>query len=339
MDIQKKNDLPIDKIRNSAGMMEIETPEDDSPIAEIISLDDRLLVVKGKGIYEIKLADQIDPGRTNIETPNTIQCILPYGVETTWIGSIVLTADKLFNNSWFPQNINGGKAFILTLQMAEYISSAFKLKETYTKAQTEIFEKTELKFGGNRSFIVPSLNNVESTCYDFIQKIDHTIGKLCKLIQLFYPNMSVGRWDEFIEYIKNERHREDNFVLFLNQITPLFKFIRNTRNCVEHPKPTQIIKITNFRIDEKNILIPPMLEVVHPETSQSEIPLSTFLENIFDNIIDDIEMIMAFLCERKVQSFNGLELHIIEIPEEQRQYKSLRYRFGAIFNGQLVPFG
>ena len=60
---------PIDKLRNGAGSLEISTPDDDSAISEIISIDDRLLVVKGKGIYEIKFADQVDPERTNLAYP------------------------------------------------------------------------------------------------------------------------------------------------------------------------------------------------------------------------------------------------------------------------------
>ena len=68
---------PIDKLRDGAVSIEIRTPGDDSAISEMISTGDRLLVVKGKGIYEIKLADQVDPERTNISAPNTIQKVLP----------------------------------------------------------------------------------------------------------------------------------------------------------------------------------------------------------------------------------------------------------------------
>jgi hypothetical protein len=57
---------PIDTLRDGAASLEIKTPGDDSAILEMISTGDRLLVVKGKGIYEVKLADEVDPERTNI---------------------------------------------------------------------------------------------------------------------------------------------------------------------------------------------------------------------------------------------------------------------------------
>jgi hypothetical protein len=52
---------PIDKLRDGAGSIEIRTPDDDSAILEMISTSERLLIVKEKGIYEVKLADQVDP--------------------------------------------------------------------------------------------------------------------------------------------------------------------------------------------------------------------------------------------------------------------------------------
>jgi hypothetical protein len=61
--------------------MGISTPDDNSAISEMIFTGERLLIVKGKGIYEVKLADQVDPGRTNIATSNTVQRVLPYGAD------------------------------------------------------------------------------------------------------------------------------------------------------------------------------------------------------------------------------------------------------------------
>jgi hypothetical protein len=46
--------------------LEVKAPDDDSEITEMIAFGDRLLCVKEKGIYEIKLADKIDPDRKNI---------------------------------------------------------------------------------------------------------------------------------------------------------------------------------------------------------------------------------------------------------------------------------
>ena len=94
MNTPRDKGRPIDKLRSGAGSLEINSPDDDSAISEMISTGDRLLVVKEKGIYEVKFADQVDPERTNIDVPNTVQRILPYGAQDAWIGAVVLTANS-----------------------------------------------------------------------------------------------------------------------------------------------------------------------------------------------------------------------------------------------------
>jgi hypothetical protein len=51
---------PIDRLRDGAISLEVKTPDDDSAISIMITVGDRLLVVKEKGIYEIKPADKIE---------------------------------------------------------------------------------------------------------------------------------------------------------------------------------------------------------------------------------------------------------------------------------------
>src|SRR5262249_48672961 len=57
---------PIDRKRDAGGAMEIGVPDDQSAITAIFPIGDDLYVVKERGIYEVKLADRIDPNRTNI---------------------------------------------------------------------------------------------------------------------------------------------------------------------------------------------------------------------------------------------------------------------------------
>jgi hypothetical protein len=63
----------------------------------MITVSDRLLVVKEKGIYEIKPADKIDPDRKNIQVPNTAQRVLPYGSNEPWVGAVLVTGNELLD--------------------------------------------------------------------------------------------------------------------------------------------------------------------------------------------------------------------------------------------------
>ncbi len=79
----------IDRIRESAGSMNINVPGDDSEITGMLTLGDSLLVVKRKGIYQIKMADEIDPERTNANVPNTVQRLAAFGSDEEFIGKIL----------------------------------------------------------------------------------------------------------------------------------------------------------------------------------------------------------------------------------------------------------
>ena len=70
---------PIDAIRDSAGSMAVGRGEEPSPITDFSVIDGRLHVVKERSIYQITMADAIDPERTDPSVPNTQQRVLSYG--------------------------------------------------------------------------------------------------------------------------------------------------------------------------------------------------------------------------------------------------------------------
>src|SRR5262249_10157199 len=150
---------------------------------------DRLLLVKGKGIYEIKLADQVDPERTNIATPNSIQRVIPYGADDPWVGAVVLTAHQLFHSACFSSEIDAVKAFALVLETAEDIAGAHQLAENYRNAEVAATEKLDTQIRKDRSIVVPAIENVGSRCSEFLQRADHALRELFRLVQMFYPDV------------------------------------------------------------------------------------------------------------------------------------------------------
>lgn len=242
---------PIDKLRSGAGSLDISTPDDDSEISEMISIDDRLLVVKGKGIYEIKLADQVDPERTNIGVPNTIQRILPYGPQDSWIGAIVLTAHHLLQSPCLPRDINGTEAFAVVLEIAEDIAGANELVEKYCDAENVATESLDPKIRKDRSVIVPALGNIETKCSEFLQRSDHALRDLFRLVRIFYSDVSSGGWVGLKMKIDGESKNIDNFPQFLDETVPFLQLIRNARNCVEHPRPEQRLVTVDFSVDAR----------------------------------------------------------------------------------------
>ena len=88
---------------------------------------------------------------------------------------------------------------------------------------------------------MPSVNGISNKCKEFFQKSDHALYCLFKVVKLFYPNVGKGGWDSLMKEVDNESQKVDNFGDVLENMLPFLQFVRNARNCVEHPKVEQRI--------------------------------------------------------------------------------------------------
>ncbi len=303
--------------------MIIGTPDDDSAILEMISTSERLLIVKEKGVYEVKLADQVDPERTNIDTPNTVQRILPYGAGDAWIGATLLTAYYLLKDSMVQNKVDGNDAFALVIKIVEDISGAHQLHDSYVKAKAAA--TLDPKIRPDRSMLVPAIGNVETRCNEFLQRGDHALRELFRLAQMFYTDVGSGGWESLKTKIDAEPKDIDNFPQFLTEALPFLKLIRNARNCAEHPRSDQQLSVTDFALDPKNALLPPMIEVIHPKTPLKKVPVGAFFSQALQNLVSIIELMIVFLCARNVKSFGEMPIQVMEIPPERRRSPYVRY--------------
>ena len=303
----------------------------------MISIDDRLLVVKGKGIYEIKFADQVDPERTNIDVPNTIQRILPFGAQDSWIGAVVLTANNLLQSPCLPSDINGAEAFAVVLEIAEDIAGAHELVEKYCDAENVATRSCDPKIRKNLSVIVPALENIETRCNEFLQRSDHKLQKLFRIVQMFYPDVGSGRWEGLKTKIGGEPKDIDNFPQFLDETLPFLQLIRNARNCVEHPKPEQRLVTVDFSVDARNVLLPPTVEIIDPSTPLPRVSVNAFFTQTFKALVRVVELMVVFLCARHVSSIGGFPVQVVEFPEKRRSSPHVRYGYGTKIGDEIVP--
>lgn len=94
-----KTDIEIK--RNSGGVADIGT-EEDGAIIDTFNLNEKIIIIKERALYEFMLADYVDPERTNILIPNSIQkLIIKQGCESEMVCRTFLTAKNLFQPQYF----------------------------------------------------------------------------------------------------------------------------------------------------------------------------------------------------------------------------------------------
>lgn len=336
---EKDKKRPIDQFREGAGYFDLKTPDDDSAISGMISLGGSLLVIKEQSIYEVKFADQIDPERKNINTPNTIQQILSYGSNHRWVGAVVLTGNNLLKSEILEKNIETEKAMTSVIEIAQNIASAIELTENISSSQESELKKHDLKIKPDRSFILPSMKGIKSKCKEFFQKSDHALDTLFMVVKVFCPDIGKGRWKSLKENIDQENPTIDNFKEVLSQMLPFLLFVRNVRNCVEHPRNEQKIIVSDFSVDTENNLLPPLIEIVHPKTPQPPVPIVDFMSQITESLVDIVELMLVFLCNRHIRPIQGFPVQVHEFPEDRRRTKNVRYGYGVATEKTIIPFG
>lgn len=327
----------IDRLRDGAGSIDIRTPGDDSAVVGLIPTADRMLVVKGQGIYEIKLADQVDPDRTYIDTPNTIQQVLAYGADEPWVGSVLLTAHYFLLGPRPPKGVDCAEAFDRVLEVAADLAGAHDLASAFHIAEETAIEESETKIRSDRSRFVPAIGNVEPRCNEFLQRGHHALRGLFRLARKFYPDLGAGGWPSFAKKIDSDPKSGDNFAEVLAGVLPFLQLIRNARDCVEHPRPEQKLVVTDFSLDSRSVLHPPTIAVVHPRTPRDSLPVREFFAESLETVVYFAELMLVSLSARRARPVGGLPVHVIELPPERRKYPHVRYGYGAILNGDVVP--
>ena len=103
----------IKRLRESAISMEVGDANDRSAITGMMPIGGLLHIIKENGIYECKLADHIDPERTNPNVPNVQQKILSIGSSSDLTARTLLTAKSLFEPKFLLEDFDCAAAISL----------------------------------------------------------------------------------------------------------------------------------------------------------------------------------------------------------------------------------
>jgi hypothetical protein len=319
---------PIDLKRDAAGSIQVGAGDDPSRVTGMFPIGDHLHIIKEGGIYEIKLADQIDPDRTNIDVPNTQQRVLSYGSSSELVGRTLLTAKELFNDSYLPKSFDHKEALRLSFEALKDLAVMAELESKLLEDQQAALATVEEQ-GRGRSLALPSVANMAARCKDFIQKCDHSLQSLLSIIRLFYGRDAGKKWYEgFSDMVSHLYGPDDPFAKFLAAALPFLQFVRNTRNCVEHPKENERLVINDFSIGSDGLIVLPGIEIIHLRTPHPPISAAEFMHRVNQNVIEIHELTIVYICSKQVQPIGGFATQVVELPRDKRRQSHVRYSYG-----------
>jgi hypothetical protein len=167
---------PIDLQREGGAFMNVGSPDDSSPITGMIVIGKKMHVIKATSIYEVRLADDIDPGRTNPSVPNTQQKVLSIGSDAEVVGRILLTANALFKKNYLP-NIDCVEALRLSFEALKDVVAMAEINETLNQDEQDSIANLRDNRKADGSVLLPSIKNLSQRCGEFVQKGRSQLGK------------------------------------------------------------------------------------------------------------------------------------------------------------------
>lgn len=325
----------IDRQREAAFSIEVGGDEDNSGIRELISTSHRLYTLTEQAVYSVQLADDIDPERTNPNIPNLSQKVISVGYGNEIVGKVLLTAMVLFHENNSKTSQLHDDLFEVTVELAKH---NLELRSMVASLVEEISSKEEKFFSVKqkvKSFHIPSITDLNTKLHGIMVKLDKTKDCILMLYQIhFLPGRSKRpQFDEYRQALTNLPEMTGDFLSAWDEKVKFLKFVREARNCSEHPKAGQQLVITNFQMQPDGSVNPPLIEVEHKDTPFGLLPVVEFIEFLRNTILSYSELSYVLIKSIKLLESNPLNERVSELPEEARRHPFVRFYRTLNFNG------
>jgi hypothetical protein len=317
-------DDPIARKRSRGGHLDVGDGTDGA-IISMMNIGPRTFVIKEKSIYEIIMADDIDPERTNIQVPNMVhKLVLSEGIDSEVVSQIFLTGTMFFKKDRFPEQQLVRIWELLIELTKEAINLKKHLYDYYDKEQAAN-EKYETARANHQAPALPTIVDLETSLKTIFQKAEHMYQIMIELSSTIMPELKLKPLAHFstfsteVSRLFGEKH---GFSIFLAENLDFLKAIKEVRNGLDHRQPK--VTLWDYQFNSDTTVSLPSISVNAKDVKFDKTPVSAYL-NKLESIFSLAEVLICHLANITAQGMLGGEIR--EIPEDQRTYKYVRYCF------------
>lgn len=329
---------PIDERRDAALFMEVGDISDSSPLQEILQVGEQLLILKQRSIWQVRLADEVDPSRVNDRIPNSQQKLLSRGTSDAHVARVLLQAKRLLKSELLPKvSVNEGLS--ASLDFLKVISDLQDKADDYRRLTENLTKDFVASDSTHDGLSVPAVTDVTGRGKAFVQLADHAVRGLWQLARAFWPDLPPGvAWEKLKTKLDAGDADATRVAGAVESLAKRFIFLRNTRNAMEHPKPGQQVIFEDYTLKADGNVHPPAITVVEKNTPLSETALDQYFAWVIDLLVDSFEILLVNFCSLSVGEFSGFKIVVTELEPSQRRYPSASYAYATWFGNRLVPY-
>jgi hypothetical protein len=330
---------PIDRRRDAAVSLAIDSPDDQTQVVATFEIDARLCMVTQKGVYAAQLADQTDPKRSNPAVRDSMQRLLKIGAEDVIVSRILLTGERLFKAAWLGPDFDEKRALSLAWRQTKDVAALAKMAAALEQDQQEIVAGYDQNRVAAAQITLPTIEDVEHRFHAFAQKLGHAVNTLGELVRLFYPELS-GKWIDNLTRLAADRYGADSpFARYMGDVGKTLLFMRDLRNMVEHPKPGFGARVFDFRLMTSAQILVPSVEFEGSPYGTLPNALNVMMNLLTEGIRSMTEELIGLLCSVNLKSLAGFEIKLMRLAPEKCGDSHVRLVYGGERDGKIFLCG
>jgi hypothetical protein len=84
------------------------------------------------------------------------------------------------------------------------------------------------------------------------------------------------------------------------------------------------------------LIDPPFIEILRPGEEVQKATVTLLMKEMIDDLVSVTEILTAALCSVAANPVGGMDVHVVELPIDQRSNKHQRFYYGTLFGEQVV---
>ena len=316
--------------RDSAFSMEIRDPgdpEDKSPIAQMLTIGNELLIFKETSIHRGLPADRIDPDRSDLSTRHSSEILYSVGAANSFVARMILQFKNMIALS-ISQTARKN-------EITQHVWEANKLLLECEKAFYHIYKHTmelmpkcnDIVEAHKKKLAIPALPKIpdlETHVRDFLINGKKFLVSAYRLLHLFYEmpvkEREEAHFNEHRGWIKTKLGEEHPICKLLEADEPWIRVIAECSNAVRHEEKGLKLEIQNFALQPGNKIASAgwRYDLTKKKLGRQDdyTDLISDLDAGIYNMLTFYEEVLVLCLQDELKKGNN-QLEILRIPKEK----------------------
>lgn len=253
--------------RNDAFSMKIQDPEsanDTSPILNMLTIGEELILFKTNGIFRMLTAETLDPNATDLDTKHSYEKLYSLGASSPYVARLIIQFEEIINIV-IKGETNKKEAITYLWNANKLLLNCCMVFDVITQQLHPLLLKCDEIIEANKNTgsipPLPKIPHLENEVRSFLNNSKLFLIEVFRALNIFFDmpmsDRSGAHFTKHVEWVEDQLGREHPICNTLKQDIDWIRILSESRNAMEHPDEGQKLYIDNFKLQPGNKFSPP----------------------------------------------------------------------------------